>query len=337
MHRALDRLHCVHLALLAAVVVPAAVAEEPGESGGSSIFAGVDVDNQDSSRFAIGLSLLSAGGTSGELVAVRSETSSDTLDLSSTYASGQLGHDFGDFGFAAGVHYLSNDRLAEMLGLFGRAFVDFSGARLTATIETRDTDFEDTAFTASGADLGLDGVTSASGIANCSVASLGYGLRLQVTRPRWSFYASGTSFDYGSHECTATITETTGGSDPGPGPGVPVPIDVRAPTTVSQFVSGVGGGFAGYSGTLVPRDGLLLESSVMVGASFAAGSRNVIGFELYGDREEFAPVQTTTALAYLVHRFSPQVSANLNVGATESDELDSSVFAGVRFTRHFGH
>ncbi|MEX2151096.1 MAG: hypothetical protein WD793_12855 [Steroidobacteraceae bacterium] len=328
----------LEVALLAAAVAPATFAAETetesGKSGGGTFFAGVDIDNQDSHRLTAGVTHLSAGGTSFELIGVRSEIDSDSLSLSSTYAHGLLGHDFGDLGFAAGLRHLSDDSFADTLGLFGAAFLDFSGSRLTATIESRDTDFEDTEFTASGEELDLEGITSASGIASCSVASLGYGLRLEVIRTKWSFYASGTAFDYSSHECTATITETTEGS--GPGPPVTAPVNVRVPSVVSRVVSGVGGGFAGYSARLVPRDGSLLESSVMAGASFALGSRYVLGFEVYGDSEEFAEAQTTTALAYFEFRATPQFSVTLTAGGTESDALDSSVFAGVRLARHFG-
>lgn len=327
-------LSILHAVLLAGALAPIAIAAQPDAAGKGTFFAGVDADNQDSRRFSLGLALNSSGGTSIDLLAARSETDSDSLDLSSTYAFGQLGHDFGVFGIAAGVRHMRDEGLHKTLGWLGSAFVDFSDSRLMASVESRNTDFDDVNFTTSGEELGLEGVTSATGTAGCSVGSLGYGLRLDVVRHKWSVYTSANLFEYSSHQCNTTVTGTTSGT--GPGPIVPGPIQVRRPPIVSQFVSNVGGGFAGYSATLMPREGALLESSLMGGASFALGDRSTLGFELYRDSEEFAQAETNTALAFVVYRASRKVGLTLNVGATDSDVWDSSVFAGVRISTSFG-
>jgi len=219
------------------------------------------------------------------------------------------------------------------LGYLGSAFVDFPAARVTASVETRSTDFDETSFTASGAELGLTGISSASGVATCSVDSLGYGLGLSVVRPTFSFYASGTKFDYSSYDCTATVTSTTSGSTTSPvSPGGRAPIHVTLPAAVTQLASNVTTRFGGYSSTRVPREGALLDSSVMVGASFALTARNTLGVELYHDSEEFAQSDTTTALAYLAFPLTRSVSMNVTAGASESDVLKNTVFAGVKLT-----
>jgi len=107
--------------------------------------------------------------------------------VSSTYAFGQLTHDFGRFGLGAGVRHMRDEDLSKTLGYQGSAFLDLTAARFTAAVESRSTDFDDAPFTASGSDLGLTGVTSASGIAACSVDSLNYGLGFSIARPSYSF------------------------------------------------------------------------------------------------------------------------------------------------------
>jgi len=74
----------------------------------------------------------------------------------------------------------------------------------------------------------------------------------------------------------------------------------------------------------------------MVGASFAIGARNTLGIELYQDSEEFAQSDTTTALAYVALPLTRSLSMDVTVGASESDLLESTVFAGVKLTGNFG-
>ena len=88
---------------------------------------------------------------------------------------------------------------------------------------------------------------------------------------------------------SASLTSTTGGSTPGPvGPAERAPIRVTRPSVVTQLASNAIGGFSGYSSTRVPREAALLESSLMVGASFSFSPRTMLGVELYQDSEEFA-------------------------------------------------
>lgn len=323
-------------ALLCALAPAAAAAPDPNASASSMFFTGVELDNQDSRRFDLGLSLLSGGGTGFELLGSRSETERDVLDVSSTYAFGQLTHDFGRYGLGAGVRHARDEDLSKTLGYLGSLFLDAGSARLTVSLEHRSTDFDETPFTASGADLGLTDVTSASGVAACSVESLGYGLALRVARPSFAFYASGSAYDYSSYDCSTTLTSTTSGTTSTPtGPGR-APVRVTLPSTVTQIAAPVLTSFGGYSSTRVPREGALLESSVMLGASVALGARTTLGAELYRDSEEFAQNDTSTALAYVAFRLTPSVSVDLTAGASESDLQDNTAFAGVRLSARFG-
>lgn len=324
-------------ALLCVCAPLAASAADQESSSHSTVFSGVEVDSQDSHRVDMGFALESGLGTRFDLFGSRSDASAEALDLTSTHAFGQLTHDFGRFGLGAGVRHMRDENLSRTLGYLGSAFVDFADVRLTATLEARGTDFDDTPFTVEGSEVGLTDVTSASGIATCSVDSLGYGLGLNVVRPAFSFYASATAFDYSSYECGVTVMSTTAGPTTSPvGPSERAPVRVTVPAAVTQLASNTTASFGGYSSTRVPREGALLESSLMLGASFALGERSTIGIELYRDSEEFAPSDTTTALAYLAFPITRSVSMDVTVGASDGDLLENTAFAGVRLTARFG-
>lgn len=324
------------IASLMGVAVP--VASVAADSGGSStFFAGAEFDNQDSQRFDLGMTLRSSGGTSLSLVGSRTDTEAETQDLDSTYAFGKVTHDFGGIGLGAGVRHMEDDGFTETLGMLGTAFLDFGQARITATIESRQTDFDDALFEASGAELGLDDVTTATGTAACSVDSLGYGLGFELTRQRWSLYASGVVFDYSAYECAVEVTATTNGAAGG-GPAGPgrAPFGIARPAGVTQLAAGSIQPLGGYTSTLVPRDAALLESSLMVGASVAVGLRSTLGVELYHDTEQFAPVDSSTLLGYLIFGLTESLSLELTLGAREADGFDSATFAGLRLSATIG-
>jgi len=133
------------------------------------------------------------------------------------------------------------------------------------------------------------------------------------------------------------LTSTTSGTTTSPvGPGR-APIQVTRPPIVTQLASNVLTGFRGYSSTRAPREGTLLESNMMVGASFALGARSTLGFELYQDSEQFAQSDASTALAYLAFRLTPSVGVDFTAGLTESDLLENTAFAGVRLSASLGN
>ena len=323
------------LALLCACIPTPALAADDAVSTGT-VFTGVEVDNQDSHRIDLGLALEWGRGTRFDLAGSRSEAGAASLDVSSTYAFGQLAHDFGRVGLAAGLRHMRDQDLSKTLGYLGSAFVDISAVRLTGSVEVRNTDFDDAPFTAPAAGLGLTGVASASGTTACSVDSLGYGLGLTVIRSKVSFYAAGTVYDYSSYECDATVTSTTTGTTTTPiGSSSRRPTRVTLPGAARQLAANVTKRLGGYSATRMPREGALLESSLMAGARFALNARHTLGVELYRDREEFSRSDTSTALAYVAFPFTRSLSMDLTLGASDSDLLDRTVFAGVKLTGSF--
>jgi hypothetical protein len=302
-------------------------------AAGATFFAGAEFDDQDGQRFDLGLAATSSGGTRVDLVGSRTETELDTRDLTSTYAFGSLTHDFGRFGLGAGVRHMQDDDFTDTLGLLGMAFVDFASGRLTFSLESRESDFDELPFTLSGEELGLDGVTSASGTATCSVDSLGYGVRLEIVTPGWSFYSSATAFDYSTETCDFEVTSTTGGTTGGAGPGAGrPPIAISRPSIVTGLAAGVTTPLGGYGSTLVPHEAALLESSLMVGANFAAGARTTLGLEFYRDSEQFFDVDTNTVLGYVSFRLTDALGLELTAGVRESDGFENAAFAGLRLS-----
>ena len=318
-------------AALAAMLAPAPALAD--RSPGTTFYAGAEFDDQDSQRIDAGLSFLSEGGTGVDVAGSWTDTDWTSGSLSSSYLYGLVSHDFGRFGVGAGLRYMRDEDLTETLGFLGTAFVDFESARLLAMLETRDTDFDEASFTATGEDIGLPEITSVSGTSKCSAGSLGYGLALDATMERWSFYASAMGYDYDSEECTVEITSIDGGSAGGGGNGGGMgagPYGVKGPMA-ERMVAGAAAPLAGYTYTLVPREAALLESSFMAGAGFALGSRSTIGLEFYHESEEFAPVETDTLLGYYSFDLSESFAMEFRVGISATDGYDDATFVGLRF------
>jgi len=326
----------VTAASLALAAMPALADRTPG----TTLFAGAEVDDQDSQRLDLALSTLSDGGTGLDLAAAWTDTDWSTGDLSSTHVFGLVSHDFGKFGVGGGARYIRDEDYSETLGLIGAAFWDFESVRLTARLEGRNTDFDQTSFTVSGEELGLVDVVSVSGTSRCSVDSLGYGIALDASFDNWSFYASAMGYEYDSHDCRVEITSIvdggtnggTGGMGGGMGnggtPGPGWQGGVKGPMA-KRLVTYTAAPLAGYTSTLLPREAALLESSVMAGASFGLGSRSSLGVEFYYETEEFAPVDAATLLGFFNYDVGSSVTLELTVGATDADGYDTAAFIGL--------
>jgi len=87
----------------------AASAAEQGSSSGSAFFTGIEIDDQESHRIDLGMALESSRGTGFDLLGSRSAAGAASLDVSSTYAFGQLTQDFGRFGLGAGVRHVRDE------------------------------------------------------------------------------------------------------------------------------------------------------------------------------------------------------------------------------------
>lgn len=301
-----------------------------------SVYSGAEVDDEDGTRFDLGASISTRGGTLYSLAASRAEVDTDAQSLVSTSAALGIDHDFGRFGVNVEVRPMRQEDVSESLsGLVG-AYANFDLLRIGATFEWRDVEFDRTTFTASGTELGLSGVTSAAGTADCGVTSTGYGLTGRLDRPRWSVYGSVTGYDYSEYDCTSNLTALTIGSNVVPvAPGSRPPINARRPGLFRRMAVGLTGRFDGATARRIPRETALLESTLMVGAELATSTRTTFGAEIYSDSDEFSSDSTETFLGYLDYRMTATLSLTATLGSSNSDFLGRFNFIGLRASASF--
>jgi hypothetical protein len=301
-----------------------------------SVFSGAEVDDEDGTRFDIGASISTRGGTLYFLSASRAEVDSEVESLVSTSAAFGIDHDFGRFGLNAEVRPMREDEVSKSLSWLAGAYADVDLLRLGATLEWRDVEFDQALFTVPGSELGLANVTSATGLADCSVTSTGYGLNGRLDRPRWSVYASAAAYDYSGYDCTSNLTALTIGSTVVPvAPGSRPPIATRRQGLFRRMVVGLTRRFDGATASRIPRETALLESTLMVGAELVTSTRATFGAEIYRDSDEFAPDSTETFLGYLDYRATKILSITATLGSSNSDSLGRFNFVGLRASASF--
>jgi hypothetical protein len=323
---------CRMLVVAACLGCGAPAHAEDYDSSLISVYSGAEVDDEDGTRFDLGASISTRGGTLYSLSASRAEVDS----LESTSAALGIDHDFGRFGLNAEVRPMREDDVSESLSWLAGAYADFDLLRLGATFEWRDVEFDETTFTASGAELGVGGITSATGTADCSVQSTGYGLNGRLDRPRWSMYASATAYDYSGYDCTSNLTAVTIGQTVVPvTPGSRPAIHTRRPGLFRRMAIGLTRRFDGATARRIPRETALLESTLMVGAELVTSTRTTFGAEIYRDSDEFAPDSTETFLGYLDYRATEILSITATLGSSNSDSLGRFNFVGLRASASF--
>lgn len=301
-----------------------------------SVYAGGEVDDGDGTRLDLGGSLSTQRGTTYRLAGSRADVDSDVSDLQSTAAMLEVEHDFGRLALRGGARHVRETDFSKALSWLGGVSANFEPVRVGIAVEWRDVDFDDMPFTVMGSDLGLAGVTSASGTAACSLTSTGYGVNGQLDRTRWSLYGSASAYDYSGHDCSSTLTELTIGGMRNPvAPGSRAPIAVRRPVVFRRVAARAIRAFEGMSASRIPRETALLESTLMLGGSLITSPRTTLGAEAYRDTDEFAPTESTTFLAYLDWAASEVVTITATIGTSDSDSLDRLQFVGLRATASF--
>lgn len=301
-----------------------------------SAYSGGEVDDDDGSRIDLGLSVSTPGGTTYTLAGSHADVDSEAGPLVSTAAAAALEHDFGRFGLSGGIRQVREADVSKALTWLGSVYADVEPVRLGAAVEWRNIDFDDTPFTVSGSDLGLTGVTTATGTAACSLTSTGYGVNGRLNQPRWSLYGSAIAYNYSGYDCASTLTAlTVGGSQIPVTAGSRAPIAVRHPVIFQRVAANVTRAFDGLTASRIPRETALLESTLMLGTEVTTSARTTVGAEAYRDADEFAPTKTTTFLAYLDWRVTEAVSITSTIGTSDSDSLGRLQFLGLRATASF--
>lgn len=289
----------------------------------SAFSAGAQVDNESGQRLALGLTVGATPATSFTLQGVVAETELNSTDTRTSMASAAIEHDFDAFGASLGLRHAEGQDVNRSLAAIGTLFRDFGTTRLTAMLEGRQIEFDDSAFTTQAADLGLP-IGTVSGTAACDADSIGYGLGLRRSGSTGAFYAAASAYEYTSYRCDVVLDS---GGDPlrrNPGRAI-----------FNRLAGGITDQLRGFSATRAPRDALLLESALMIGGARYLGDR-ALGFELYHDTEEFGGEQATTALGFFEWPLTRATRLQASVGATDAESGGTPLFAGVTVFMQIG-
>lgn len=318
------------LAPLALLLTGTAAVAQPAPDGESSddasVFAGVELGNTDTRRLEAGGQFNFARRWQASLQAARAEFELPEDDLSSTLAVAKLQYDFGAWGLGAGLRRAEVSDLSRNEGAFLAAFFDHETLRFSAEIELRDTELAPSPFTE---DLG-GGAGVQSGISRCTVDSIGYQAQVTLDRPSWSGFVSARGFDYADYDCLLTLDGNGGGNGNGNGNGPPAHARGRAlgRRLGEQPLAPV----TGFASRLIPREAILLQSSLAVGASMPIDAHWLGGVELYRDSERVGGSHYDTALAFAMRQLNDSWTLELTVGFSDAEMVEDTTFAGVRMT-----
>jgi hypothetical protein len=296
------------------------LAEAPAQDTSvSTLYAGAEWGNTDSHRLDAG-AVFRFGGTNEVSAAMaRADAELPSGEAVSRFATARATHDFGKLGVGLGVRHGEIEGVSKTLGWFASAFYDNRQIRVSAELETRDSELASSEFTE---DFG-PGVGVVSGVSRCEVASIGYLAQITWTRPRWSLSASGRAYDYADYDCE--LLSSTQGTTVRPGRG-------RGRALGRQLAAGALQDVSGFASRLFPRESTLLESSLSVGAMMPIDDRWYGGLELYHDVEKIGDNDYSTALAFAGIRLTETWTTEISLGHTSADEIEDTTFVGVRVT-----
>ena len=310
----------------------ALAADPASQAAQATIYSGVDLGSSSTRQFHVGGAWMKSGITV-DGYAVRGEAEYPQGDAASTLLMARAMYDFGAFGLGLGARSGEVDNVQTTRGWFVGGFFDHDVLRISAEIETRDTTLDTAPFTVDRRLFdGLPGTVS--GESRCDDSSLGYSLRMDLARPRWSMFAYATSYDYDDFDCNVTITATTGGGPPvtppgrGRGRGRADPPGRAVGRTVAAATPAAAPGF---SSRVDAREAQLLESSLGLGGSMTLNDRFTASLQLTFDAEQFTTGEYATLVGYLGVRLSPMWVSEFSLGYTDANVLDDVTFVGVRF------
>jgi hypothetical protein len=301
----------------------AQAAEITAPASAATIYAGAEWGDTDSQRADMGGMFRYRDTTDITASVGRARAALPEDETTSTYAMAKVAHDFGRLGLGAGWRRGEVEDISTTQGWFASAFVDVRDFRVGAEIETRDSKLARTTFTEDlGGDLGI-----VSGSSQCDVASIGYLLQLNLSRPRWSLNAAARGYDYADFDCTLTETVETG--EPTGGPPADIP-HARGRALGRRLANGALQSVNGFTSRLMPRESTLLKSTLSLGVMVPINDRWYGGVDLYRDVEKFADNAYATALAYAGLRVTGVWTAEFSVGHSSASEIEDTTFLGLR-------
>ena len=288
----------------------------------ASIYLGAEVGNTDTQRLEAGARLAIDQAWSASLQLARAEFELPDAQRTSTLLSAKAQYDFGAFGLGLGLRRGEVSEVSSSRGVTVGGFLDQSTWRLSAEIESRETDLAAAPFTE---DLGT-GAGVQNGISRCDVGSRGYQAQLDVNRPAWAAFVSYRAYDYDDFDCLVSITANGSGNGNGNGP----PAHARGRALGRRLASLPLQPVQGFGSRLIPREAMLLDSSVALGVSLPAREQWIAGAELYRDRESIGGDSSQTLLAFANRRINAIWAVELTLGYSDAESVEDTAFAGVR-------
>jgi hypothetical protein len=299
------------------VLSGAASAQDAGAE--ATVYAGLEVGNTDTHRLDAGARLQFREHWNANVQLSRARFELPDGDVTSTVAGAGLQRKFGDFG--AGLGYRSGELsdVSRSNSWVASAFLRRHALRFSAEVELRGTELAPAPFTE---DLGT-GAGVQSGTSRCDVDSVGYQAQIDVDRPAWAAFVSFKAFDYDAFDCLLAIA---GGAGNGNGP----PAHARGRALGRRLGEAALQPVSGFASRLVPREAMLLQTSLSLGVTLPIDEHWIGGAEFYRDREQAGDSGYRTALLFANRRLDDTWSVEFSVGFSDADQVEDTTFAGLR-------
>jgi hypothetical protein len=288
------------------------------------ITAGAEVDADGGYLADGGVAFSPRESTTFSLHAGYADTSTAADQLTAATVSFDFDQSFEHWGLSLSAGYWKDPDLVEATDLGASLFAKWGGWRLTASAETRSSNFD--TFTVSGSiPRPNQPPLAVSGDASCDLDGLAIGGRFSFTGARWSAYASGKSYDYGDFDCRFSSL-TIGGIRVRPdrlqalNPAFLRLITLRA--TVAGFFN-------------VREDTVFLDSSFGAGVSTIRGTRTYALDYLHA-QELIDGLDSDTLTASVTFALSRRTDLELHLGAFDAQSAQTVGFAGVTLIAYLG-
>lgn len=279
---------------------------------------GVEVGDADSRRVDAGADWYLPGDWEIGVSAARGEYGLAGGDVSSTALGFGLRRNFDDFQLGLGFIDADLDDRSSTRGIHFTTIYWKDDWRFKAGLGSRQTELGATAFEEDlGGDIGL-----AEGISRCEARSLAAQAQADYLQPGWRVFARFAWFDYRDVDCALTLTP--GGNGNGNGP----PAHARGLALGRRLVANTLGAVVDINPRLVPRDAMLLESTIAAGAAVSRAGWQ-FGGEISRDVEWLRGDDFFTAVTYANRDISRIWNLEFSLGYATSS-LEDSLFAGIR-------
>ncbi len=280
----------------------------------------VQVDDEDGRSLAVDAAYAFGPATRLELHADTSDASAASTSLATRGYGLRLTHDLGVVELGGGVSRWEDpdvvvaDELAFSVGVRGAAL------SATASVSLRRSEFEPFAADTT-VRLGNGRLLPIRALASCDLMDMGYGLRLAWSAPGWGAWGSARTWRYDDVEC--------GFSSPG--------LDALANARTAefrQFATLATAALATGAGRRVGAENALLDRSFAAGAWWQP-ERFGLAADVGRTRDHVTGDATDTVTASLLWAATPALDLEFTLGATDSELLGGSAFAGLGVRTRF--